>query len=715
MATDKGVSILKPEQVLIVDDERSVREVLSAFLTDMGYTTLPAASAEEALALMGGPEIAVALVDIKLPGIDGLQCLEEIKKLSPQTEVVLMTSYASLETAIDAIRKEAYAYLQKPFESLDEVWVTVRRALEKRSLYRKNQTLVRDLEIRNLDLSAAVQRQKALISAGRAMGGILELQKLLDFFIGVVTEELGVDRASVMLLDRDHDEMWVAASRGLSEEVIRNARLKVGEGIAGWVAREGKPVLVKDLKAEPKTGGWSNPTLSNSFMSAPIVLSIPILLQERVLGVINVTNRRSGAQFYEEDMEFLYSLAGQAAASIERSRHFEDLQKAYESLKTAQNRLVDSERLKAVGQLAAGVAHDFNNLLNGILGRAQLLKARVETIGTSPRELLEELEAIERIAFQGAENVRRIQEFSRIRKDVPSESLDLNDVVATAVKMTRTKWKDECEARGIPIEVEIRPGDIPRTAGETGEICRVICNLIINSVEAMPRGGTLSIATSREGDDLLLEVSDTGIGMSREVRERLFEPFYTTKETGQGLGASIIYGIVARHQGKIEVSSEEGWGTTVRMRLPVITPTDRGSLPPESIPPPGKSGAKVLIIDDGEENRIVFHACVEAMGHRPSSASCGQEGLAILEKEPFDVVVTDFSMPGISGLQVAERVKEIRPEVPVILVSGWAVQRDEPEVRRSGVDFVLQKPCSLADFREAVAKALSSPPGVHRG
>ena len=195
--------------------------------------------------------------------------------------------------------------------------------------------------------------------------------------------------------------------------------------------------------------------------------------------------------------------------------------------------------------------------------------------------------------------------------------------------------------------------------------------------------------------------------MSREVRERIFEPFYTTKETGEGLGASIIYGIVARHRGEIEVSSELGQGTTIRMRLPFVSAPKEMETPARSDPGEGKAGAKVLIIEDGDENRDLFRRYVEAMGHRPSSASCGQEGLAMLQKEPFDVVVTDLSMPGISGLQVAERAKKIRPGVPVILVSGWAVRQEEPEVRRSGVDFVLQKPCSVKGFQETIAKALS--------
>src|SRR3990170_3059522 len=225
--------------------------------------------------------------------------------------------------------------------------------------------------------AAALKRQSSLIRAGLAMGGISTLPDLLDFFIGLVSEELGVERVSLMLLDDRKGQMRIYASRGLDAEVVDKVRLNVGEGIAGWVAKEGKPVLVKDVQTDPRVNRSLSSTHATSFISAPMVISIPILLQEKVLGVINVTNRRSGLSFDEEDMAYLYGLAGQAAMAIERTKQLEELQEAYESLKAAQKTLVDSERLRALGQLAAGVAHDFNNLLHGILGRTQLLALKL--------------------------------------------------------------------------------------------------------------------------------------------------------------------------------------------------------------------------------------------------------------------------------------------------------------------------------------------------
>ncbi|MDH3238272.1 MAG: response regulator [Deltaproteobacteria bacterium] len=698
--------IVDSDQILVVEDEQSVCYVLSSLFARMGYRTKTVSSAEEALSALDGEKPAVALLDIRLPGMSGLELLGEMKKVSPDTEVIMMTSYASTDTAIEAIRKEAYDYLPKPFEDLDEVWATVRRAFEKRSLSLKNRQLLLELENTNRGLSSAVKRQKSLIDAGRAMGGIGILDELLDFFVGVVAEELEVDRVSLMLLDDNTQEMWIVASRGLDEKVKKEVRRKVGEGIAGWVAREGKPVLVKDVESDPRVRTCLQSTCATSFISAPIVLSIPILLREKVLGVINVTNRRSGQSFDEEDMAFLYSLAGQAAVAIEKTRQYDELEKAYESLKAAQTSLVEAERLNALGQMAAGVAHDFNNLLAGILGRAQLLQLSLKKKGADRSELDSQLELIEKLALQGAATVRRIQEFSRIRKDAPTEYVDVNDVVRNAMEMTRPKWKDESETRGIHLENRLELGPVPTVRGCASELVQVVANLIFNAVEAMPEGGELTLKTYLAGNAIGLEVSDTGIGMSKEVKERLFQPFFSTKGNGYGLGTSIVYGIVARHGGEIRVSSEEGRGTTFLLSLPVADGSTEIA-PSEKVACIKRVGpAKVLVVEDNDLNRDMFGRYLAEMGHQAVLAADGKT-LPILEKESFDLVITDLSLPGISGWDVTRKVKKQNPRVPVIMVSGWAIQQEDARLKEYGVDFVLSKPCRLSDFREVVDKALS--------
>ncbi len=698
--------------ILVVDDDQSTCHVLSTLFARKGCRTEAVSSPGEALSTLNRMKPGVALVDIKLPGMDGLRLLEELKKVSPDTEVIIMTSHASMDTAIEAIRKEAYDYLPKPFDNFDEVWATVQRACEKRSLSLKNRELLLDLQNGNRELSAAVKRQKSLVDAGRAMGGICDLHELLDFFVGVAADELEVDRVSLMLLDEETREMWIVASRGLEEIVKNGVRRKVGDGIAGWVAREGKPVLVKDVLSDPRIKEFLHSTHATSFISAPIVLSIPIQLQEKVLGVINVTNRRSGQSFDEEDLAFLYSLAGQAAVAIERTRKYAELQVAYESLKVAQKNLVESERLNALGQMAAGVAHDFNNLLTGILGRVQLLQMKIDAVGTDLPLIRSQLELIEKIALQGAATVRRIQEFSRIRKDSPTDPVDVNSVVKTAVELTRGKWSDECGNRGVSVTVRLSLGQIPATRGNNHDLTQVVTNLIFNAVDAMPEGGELTLRTFLGEKTIGLEVSDTGIGMSREVKEKLFQPFFSTKGNGNGLGTSIVYGIVARHGGEIQVSSEEGGGTTVLLTLPLVdVPAEVRPFDTEERKKKGRP-ARILLVEDNDLNRELFRGYIVAMGHNAVVASNGNDALPIVEKGAIDLVITDLSMPGLTGYQLAEKVKKRIPGIPVILITGWAIQQDDARLRESGVDFILKKPCTLSDFRHNVDTALSSVRGA---
>ncbi|MDH3258681.1 MAG: response regulator [Deltaproteobacteria bacterium] len=616
-----------------------------------------------------------------------------------------MTSYASLDTAIDAIRKDAYDYLQKPFEDLESVWVTVQRAIEKRQLTMKNRELLAEMEQRNRELSAAVKRQTSLIEAGRAMSGIHTVGEILDFFIELVANELGAERASLMLLDEKTGEMRIVASRGISRELIEEVRVGLGDGIAGWVAQTGKPILVKDVKTDPRIKDKIKPNLSDSFISAPITLSIPIIFQEKVLGVINVTNKSSQEPFDDEDMAYLFGLAGQVAVSIKRGRHFEELKEAYETLKSTQQQLIASERLKALGQMAAGVAHDFNNALNGIMGRAQLLLLELGKEETDLNLIRSELEVIEQISCQGAETVRRIQDFTGIRKDRADDPVDINDVVKNAVDITRTKWKNESEASGVQVEVRTDLGALAPTAGNAYELTQVVSNLIFNAVEAMPAGGELTLETSREGDWIRLDVSDTGTGMSEEERSRAFDPFFTTKETGSGLGLSVVHGIVSRQGGKITVVSEVGKGSTFSVRLPII-PLPLSQQEKQKEPAENHNAKRILIIEDDDLSRKLLKKALSMNGHRIEEAPEGAEGLSKFKADSFDLVITDLSMPGMSGWEVAKGVKEQNPEVPVVLLSGWAVQHEREKLNDAGIDYVISKPCSLDALHETVDKAL---------
>jgi DNA-binding response OmpR family regulator/putative methionine-R-sulfoxide reductase with GAF domain len=558
--------------VLVVEGEDTTRRVLRDALLERGFDVVSACSAEEGCALLEQKIPAVALLDTVPPGMSGIALLERIRTSAPDTEVVMMTSRATVEMAMAAIRKGAYDFLLKPLEDPAQVVIAVDRALEKRALMLRNRALLDELGKQKRELSSAVMSLSSLVEAGRAMGEFRALPDLLDFFIALVAQELNVERASLMLLDHATMQLHIAASRGLDDVDPARIRVRLGEGVAGSVAETGQAVLVKDAERQP-FGQRPNPCLSASFISAPILLSVPIKAREKVLGVINVTNRRSGEPFDEDDLRYVTGLAGQLAVAVDRAGQFEELAKTYELLRETQEQLVLTERIKALGQIAADVAHEVNNALSVTLARTQLIIRHLDEDTIDVDRIRADVDAIKRVSLQCTDGIKRIQDFTRIQQDLPRDALDLNDIVRDAVKMTRPKTRERAPAVGV-------------------------------------------------------------------------------------------------------------------------------------------KQARILLIENDAPIRDTHADALTLHGHEVTALSSGDEAAERLPYESFDLVVTDWSVTGISGLDVARRVKRVDPAVPVILVSGWSIQQDGAKILDAGVDYVLAKPCLIEDLPSTVQAALRSRDGA---
>ena len=246
-----------------------------------------------------------------------------------------------------------------------------------------------------------------------------------------------------------------------------------------------------------------------------------------------------------------------------------DLKQTLQELRQAQDQIVQAEKLRAMGELASGVAHDFNNVLAVVLGNTQLLLHQLDRLGSE--EIRQGLKVIERSSMDGAETIRRIQEFTGVRRDREFISLSLNDIVTEVVNVTQPRWRDQTQKKGIQIELTPRLGQIPLIMGNPSEMREVLTNIIFNAVDAMAQGGKLTIATQPQAEDWVeVRIEDTGIGMTEEVKKRVFDPFFTTKGvTNSGLGMSVSYGIIKRHGGEILIESEPGKGSTFRVCLPI--------------------------------------------------------------------------------------------------------------------------------------------------
>ncbi len=371
--------------------------------------------------------------------------------------------------------------------------------------------------------------------------------------------------------------------------------------------------------------------------------------------------------------------------------------------KRLREELEDTERLRSLGELSSGVAHDFNNLLGAILGRVQLLRGS----GFEP-EVDSQLAVIEQAALDGRETVRRIQEFSRTRTDQPFAPVDLTEIINDAVEITRTRWMVEAQRRNCTVDVCIDCDEVSPILGNATELREVFTNLILNGVDAMPRGGKLTIRCYAWGSQVRAEVEDSGVGMTEAVRRHLFDPFFTTKgQSGTGLGMSVAYGIVTRHEGGIDVRTVVGSGTKFTLEFPafsgeiVIGDGEEDAMPKLVRP------ARILVIDDEPSIAELLGDALAGEGHTVEIAVSAREGVELALAARYDMVLTDLGMPGMSGWEVAARIREETPEVPVILVTGWGTTISREEVERSGVAAVVHKPFEIKELLQTTAGVLA--------
>ena len=382
-----------------------------------------------------------------------------------------------------------------------------------------------------------------------------------------------------------------------------------------------------------------------------------------------------------------------------------ELQAAVADLKTTQQHVIQQERLRALGQMASGIAHDFNNALVPILGFCELLQIRPDILADRPKAL-SYLETIQTAAKDAASVVSRLREFYRADKGAkPFAPVNIKRLLEQAITLTRPKWKEHAQAAGVTILVALELESVPPIAGEESALREVLTNLIFNAVDAMPAGGTLTFRTRQEGDTALVEVSDTGTGMTEEVRQRCLEPFFSTKgEQGTGLGLAMVFGIVQRHSGKLELTSKPGEGTKFTIRLPLTDSSVSQRAEAKSFRP--ERALRILVVDDEAPVRDTLAAVLMADGHEVDLAIDGADGLKHFRAGQFDVVITDKAMPGMNGDQMAAAIKSISPQTPIILLTGFGIFYDENEF--PDIDVLASKPVRIPALREAIAKATSN-------
>ncbi len=545
---------------------------------------------------------------------------------------------------------------------------------------------------------------------------------------------------------------WNAETRALYEQRAPNLEFFNLKTLFGEVMTTGQPVIANDPLNDPRRGGLPS---GHPHMGA--FLGLPFHHGERLIGMVGIANRPGG--YNQTDVDSLQPFLAMCANMIEALRNDmrrkqaeaavlaanTELEEALHRLKSAAERMAEQERLRALGTMVSGIAHDFNNSLSPILGFSEIL--------LMDDKYLEDKERVRRYArmihlaaTDAASVVRRMQEFYR-----PSDSgkrfvaVRVDALIEQVLGLTQLKWKDQALAAGGTVRIVTEIGEVPAIAGNEHELREVLTNLIFNAVDAMPQGGTITIRTMRdEGlgmrdetatasessalishpssviphpssliphpssliphpSAIILEVSDTGVGMDDEQRKQCLEPFYTTKGAqGTGLGLSVTYSIIERHQGELEIDSEPGRGTTVRLRLPAF----RGESAAEGQAPGAKlRSLRVLLIDDEALVREATQALLSADGHTVDTASDGASALQLFHANQYDLVILDRAMPEVNGDQLAEFIAQHRPGTPVIMLTGFGEMMKHAGECPPGVTTVVGKPVTAAALRKALAEA----------
>ena len=389
-----------------------------------------------------------------------------------------------------------------------------------------------------------------------------------------------------------------------------------------------------------------------------------------------------------------------------------DLEQTLAELRATQQQRVQQERLRALGEMSSGVAQDFNNQLTVLLGYSDLLLLNnAQMLGNRPMAV-RYVQTLRTAAQESAKIVGRLKEFSRPREaeDI-FLPINLPKLVRETAELTQPRWRNQARADGRQIVVRLALDPVPDVPGNAAELREMVTHLIFNAVDAMPEGGTITLRTAAAGDgQAALEISDTGIGMTEEVRRRCLEPFFTTKDQapGTGMGLSVVYGIVKRHDGALDIVTSAGNGTTMRVRLPAHEAAKTpGGLADDS-QRPGRT-LRVLLVEEDAMVREVVSEYLRRDDHEVSTAVTGSEGLEKFEAGTFDLVVADLALAGINGEGLAAAVKQ-RTTTPVILLTGFADQLLTPDHKPANIDAVLVKPLLPAELWRAMAQVMTAEP-----
>ncbi|MHC4322090.1 MAG: hybrid sensor histidine kinase/response regulator [Planctomycetota bacterium] len=620
--------------ILIIDDNDDHQILMEEALRQcvQEANIVFAGTGEECLLELSKENYDVVVIDFNLSDMDGLEVLRRVNYKEYNILAVMVTAFGDENVAVEAMKLGALDYIVKSDDYLKRLSSIILRVMQEPKLKKEKEKVENDLRMSEL-------KYKTLID------------NMLDV---VFTADKELNIISINLAGQRVFEYSCEDIKGLNfyDLIYEVDKEKMIDCIKGSFA--GNREFLEGFEFRIKTG---NGRIKDVQLNAKVD----------------------------------YDNNGNVTC-------FEGVVRDITGRKEFEQKLFQIDKLNALGLQSSGVAHEFNNILGIILGYLEIVKGDIEGVS---EQVLEALKIIEKAARDGSVIVDKIQQFSRIKKEheKKEELVDLIDVVNYAFEFTMPRWKTEAQSKGV--EYEIIKNNFTsskyRIRCNPSELREVIINIINNSIDAMPNGGKIETSIKTDENNVIISISDNGIGIKDDIRDKIFDPFFSTKGVKRsGLGMSLSYSIMARHDGEILVDSRVGKGTTMLLKMPLFDEEIEQYDDEETVIVESHS-ANILIVEDEDVILDMMKILLESKGHNVFVSQDSSVGIEMYENNLYDIVLCDLAMPKLNGWQVAKFIKEYdavrkRTKTPVVLITGYELDADSIDYKKEGVDFILNKP-----------------------
>ena len=641
-------------KVLIVDDEPRMCDSLEVLLSDQGYEIKTGCSGKEAVECLSRDSFDLVLLDIVMPDMTGHQIMDYINSQNKETLVILMTGHASVDSAVESLRKGAYDYLTKPFD-FEQLLKRVGNAIDQSRLKKEHELVSGKLELTEKRYQYLVNASPDIIYTLNGGGIFTFVSGAVENLLGFKSNKLIGEHYSTVVYDDD----------------LGSAKYHFDERRTGQRATRGVELRLKRLHNQDRLNGY-------------------LTVELKAMGLYD-----KGIEEQNKEFRGTYGVA----------RDITDR-------KRLEAQLLRAQKMKAIGTLAGGIAHDFNNLLMGIEGHTSLMHLDMD----HDHSHYEHVTGIEDMVKRGAYLTKQLLGFARGGK-YEVKPTDPNDLVEKSAEMFGRTRKE------IRIHTKLEK-DVWTVSVDRAQIEQVLLNLYVNAWQAMPGGGDIYIRAGNftldenaartfgasPGNYVKVSVTDTGIGIDEETQQRIFEPFFTTREVGRGtgLGLASAYGIIKNHGGIINVYSVKGQGSTFTIYLP----SAEGLISEQHVEERRKAIQRghetVLLVDDEAVIIGVGQDMLTALGYKVMLARSGREAIEIYNKnkDKIALVILDMIMPDMNGGDAYDILKEMDPNIMVLLSSGYSIDGQASEILERGCDGFIQKPFSMSQLSEAIREIL---------